>query len=112
MRLGLEVHVVFPKILGFLGRPGLVRTFSAGRVDDRSLAGRDAGTRHGVVFDVINRLVEARSPVALQVGLAFRRAPDRCALDHRRLIVRQEFPARRTAASTSAPAAAGGRLPG
>jgi len=87
MRLGLVVDVVFAEILGVGGRFGLVGDFSAGRVDDRAFAGRDALPRHGMILDVINGLVESRGPVALHIGLTVRQARNRSAFDDRWLPV-------------------------
>src|SRR5207253_2096456 len=88
MRLRFVIHMVLAKVFGFGGGLGFVWYLSAGGIDDGALARGNTGSSDGMILDIVNRLIEAAGPVALQVRLTAGEARHRATLDQGRLPVR------------------------
>src|SRR5689334_395535 len=88
VRLGLQVNLLGQQFLS-LGRSlGFVRNAPVGRIDDRALAWSDSGLGFGMILNLENRLIEARRPKALHIGLAIGRAAHGLAGRFRSSIIR------------------------
>src|SRR5690242_158713 len=88
VRLGLKVNLLGQQLLSLGSGLGFVGNAPVGRIDDRAFPGSDSGLRLRMILNFENRLIEARRPKALHIGLAIGRAAHGLAGRFRSSIIR------------------------